>query len=202
MKDANDAPVQESDSEDLDFSQESFHPLTKVESESCRICLMNEEKEQLVSPCKCKGSLALVHVSCLERWLSQHAQNHCELCMFEFNIIQIPRYSMGRALRLWVCHPRIRQHIREDLLLLSLLTFVTVGIIVVCFLGMQYFATEGLKLGISKICTFAMIGTFVSIVFVGYCVILFFLLKDQIVPWYNWWQKCVNIRLILDNSSN
>ncbi|KAJ2944832.1 hypothetical protein O0L34_g1726 [Tuta absoluta] len=55
--------------------------MTSIGSNVCRIC-MTRGRERLISPCNCKGSLANVHLSCLERWLNQVGRNHCELCGF------------------------------------------------------------------------------------------------------------------------
>ncbi|KOX71695.1 hypothetical protein WN51_03406 [Melipona quadrifasciata] len=40
----------------------------------------------------CKGSLAYVHLACLERWLNQSCRSYCELCRYHFNVIETPRY--------------------------------------------------------------------------------------------------------------
>lgn len=32
----------------------------------CRICLLSDPLEDLVSPCHCSGSLAVAHLACLE----------------------------------------------------------------------------------------------------------------------------------------
>ncbi|KAK9510040.1 hypothetical protein O3M35_004913 [Rhynocoris fuscipes] len=53
-------------------------------SSSCRICHDNDFPETLVSPCLCTGSLELVHVSCLEKWLTTSKTKHCEICKFAF----------------------------------------------------------------------------------------------------------------------
>jgi E3 ubiquitin-protein ligase DOA10 len=54
---------------------------------SCRICLdACEEREELVAPCQCKGSLAFVHLQCLHRWQRQaistqiRRKANCEIC--------------------------------------------------------------------------------------------------------------------------
>jgi hypothetical protein len=48
----------------------------------CRICL--DSSEPLVAPCRCKGSVSLVHKKCLEEWKRQAPQStsrvQCELC--------------------------------------------------------------------------------------------------------------------------
>lgn len=52
----------------------------------CRLCF-TEEKDGLVAPCSCRGSLQLIHVECLQRWqrmLWQARQYHrafyCDVC--------------------------------------------------------------------------------------------------------------------------
>lgn len=66
--------------------------LVSVGSIVCRICHTNTSKEPLISPCRCKGSLAYVHLACLERWLNQSCRSYCELCRYHFNVIETPRY--------------------------------------------------------------------------------------------------------------
>lgn len=41
---------------------------------------------------RCKGTLAYVHLSCLERWLNQSCRTYCELCRYYFNAVETPRY--------------------------------------------------------------------------------------------------------------
>ena len=54
----------------------------------CRYCFGGAlgwiVKERLISPCWCCGSLAHVHRSCLEKWLTRKKQTHCDLCKYEF----------------------------------------------------------------------------------------------------------------------
>ncbi|KAK0088055.1 hypothetical protein PV326_004953 [Microctonus aethiopoides] len=52
----------------------------------CRICHEGNINEELVDPCECSGTMAFVHVSCLERWLVTSNTRHCELCNYEFTI--------------------------------------------------------------------------------------------------------------------
>lgn len=56
----------------------------------CRYCFGGElgwiVKETLITPCWCSGSLAHVHRSCLEKWLTTKKQTNCDLCKYEFMI--------------------------------------------------------------------------------------------------------------------
>ncbi|XP_018363674.1 PREDICTED: E3 ubiquitin-protein ligase MARCH3 isoform X1 [Trachymyrmex cornetzi] len=172
--------------------------LISVGSSVCRICHTNTAKEPLISPCRCKGTLAYVHLSCLERWLNQSCRTYCELCRYYFNAVETPRYRWPESLRIWISHPRNRRNIESDLLILTLLTIVTVGLAAVCFLGMRYFIIEGNKIGISKPWTRGAIWFFLTIVILGYVTTVYLLCRDQVSPWYRWWKSTVNVRLVVD----
>ncbi|KAK1158123.1 E3 ubiquitin-protein ligase MARCH3-like [Acipenser oxyrinchus oxyrinchus] len=57
----------------------------------CRICHEGSNNGDLLSPCECSGSLAMVHRSCLEHWLTASNTSHCELCRFEFALERLPK---------------------------------------------------------------------------------------------------------------
>ncbi|NWS46411.1 MARH3 ligase, partial [Probosciger aterrimus] len=52
----------------------------------CRICHEGSSQEDLLSPCKCTGTLGTIHRSCLERWLTSSNTSYCELCHFRFAV--------------------------------------------------------------------------------------------------------------------
>ncbi|XP_077572981.1 E3 ubiquitin-protein ligase MARCHF2-like isoform X3 [Stigmatopora nigra] len=66
----------------------------------CRICHEGGCTEVLLSPCNCTGSLATVHKSCLELWLSSSNTNCCELCHARFDI-----QRTVRPFKLWLRDP-------------------------------------------------------------------------------------------------
>lgn len=67
---------------------------------ACRICLDSDSDEEnpLVSPCKCAGTMGMIHVGCLQKWLKskvvvkknvisvcyQWKNLNCELCSSPF----------------------------------------------------------------------------------------------------------------------
>ncbi|XP_057323864.1 E3 ubiquitin-protein ligase MARCHF2 [Microplitis mediator] len=174
--------------------------LISVGSCVCRICHHPSGiTETLVSPCRCKGTLEYVHLSCLERWLNQSCRNHCELCRYRFNAVETPRYHWQESLRIWMSHPRNLHHLKSDLVVLTLLTLVTLGLVVICLLGMRYFIIEGRKIGISRLWTRGAIVFFITIVILGYCTTVYLLVKEQLAPWYRWWKTTVNIRLVTES---
>lgn len=59
----------------------------------CRICFGGESAERLVRPCACRGTIAAVHRSCLERWLLQAATSYCELCRHHYVVTRSHKYK-------------------------------------------------------------------------------------------------------------
>ncbi|KAJ8708404.1 hypothetical protein PYW07_010529 [Mythimna separata] len=174
--------------------------LSSIGSNVCRIC-MTRGRERLISPCNCKGSMANVHLSCLERWLNQVGRNHCELCGFSYPAIRTPRYTVLQALRLWFGNPRNRSHLQSDCLIFWLLSTVTAGLLAVCIVGTQYFVIEGTNFGISHRITETAMDFFMAIVLCGYSVTVYLLWKDHYVMWNRWRRANVNVRLLLTPDS-
>ncbi|KAL3632162.1 hypothetical protein CASFOL_025146 [Castilleja foliolosa] len=72
-----DSPIPEND-EDI--------CLVRADQPQCRICL-DTEGEDLIAPCKCKGTQKYVHRSCLDNWRSTKegfAFAHCTECRAKF----------------------------------------------------------------------------------------------------------------------
>ncbi|XP_019868935.1 E3 ubiquitin-protein ligase MARCHF3 [Aethina tumida] len=89
----------------------------------CRICHGGESSDDLVKPCKCRGTVALVHLKCLERWLRESSHSNCELCQHHYKIIRQPKYSIIKSIFVFLRHPGT--HLKEiltDLLAFSLYT--------------------------------------------------------------------------------
>lgn len=52
----------------------------------CRICFDGPESGRLIRPCHCRGSIAYIHVECLQRWRreSQSAYYRCPQCHYKY----------------------------------------------------------------------------------------------------------------------
>ncbi|CAH2095804.1 unnamed protein product [Euphydryas editha] len=74
----------------------------------CRICFGGESAEHLVRPCSCRGTIAAVHRSCLERWLLQAATSYCELCRHHYVVTRTHKWSWARSLAEWARSTRGR----------------------------------------------------------------------------------------------
>ena len=57
-------------------------------TDTCRICL---EGGDLISPCNCSGTTAFVHEECLVHWLRTSKRTDCEICLYEYEIVEVHR---------------------------------------------------------------------------------------------------------------
>lgn len=77
------------------------------EKPMCRICHDSGTQEELLSPCECSGTLATIHRSCLEHWLSASGTSFCELCHYQFTV-----QRKSRSLLEWLQNPSLHQEKR------------------------------------------------------------------------------------------
>lgn len=97
-----------------------------LESDSeliCRICHGGESIDDLLTPCRCRGSIALVHLKCLERWLKESNHSSCELCQHHFKILREPKYGILWSIMVFLRHPGF--HLKEIILDLMAFTIYT-----------------------------------------------------------------------------
>jgi len=69
----------------------SYQPINEDinnQHKTCRICISNEDKNDLIQPCECIGSVQFVHRSCLDKWrtMSHHAYIRCEICLYQYEL--------------------------------------------------------------------------------------------------------------------
>lgn len=50
----------------------------------CRICLTGGQKEVLITPCRCRGSFAFAHSTCLSKWVEATGLPYCDVCSFPY----------------------------------------------------------------------------------------------------------------------
>ncbi|KAL0203665.1 hypothetical protein M9458_001683, partial [Cirrhinus mrigala] len=44
---------------------------------------------ELLSPCRCSGSVRCTHEPCLIKWISERGSWSCELCYYKYQVIAI-----------------------------------------------------------------------------------------------------------------
>ncbi len=58
---------------------------TEYTSKECKFCLEEDKEHNLISPCKCTGSLKYVHLKCLEKYHEKRYLDKCEICRDSFH---------------------------------------------------------------------------------------------------------------------
>lgn len=53
----------------------------------CRICYRGSG--DLFAPCECRGTMALTHKACLERWLRERDTDQCNVCLARFRVRRV-----------------------------------------------------------------------------------------------------------------
>ncbi|XP_042170836.1 E3 ubiquitin-protein ligase MARCHF4 [Oncorhynchus tshawytscha] len=70
------------------FSQNSRTD-SGVRTPQCRICFQGPEQGELLSPCRCSGSVRCTHEPCLIKWISERGSWSCELCYYKYHVVAI-----------------------------------------------------------------------------------------------------------------
>jgi len=52
----------------------------------CRICFEDGDETTLVTPCRCRGSSAYIHQTCLDRYIQYYPDRICRVCHEEFPV--------------------------------------------------------------------------------------------------------------------
>ncbi|VDD81373.1 unnamed protein product [Mesocestoides corti] len=120
----------------------------------CRICYEEEsDPEPLMSPCRCRGTVGLLHKTCLERWLQVSQTLKCELCGYSYILrpktpLPTPNTSKGSPttvigqtdfLRDWFRSRSARRNLATDCVFCVLLTLLTGIGMYFCITAMSHF---------------------------------------------------------------
>lgn len=126
----------------------------------CRICHEGDCVEDLISPCDCTGSMSVVHICCIEKWLSTSNSDRCEVCKCRF---RTRRSSRPVIQWLFSSSSRDGPHgFCGDALCLLILTPICLTSVYLCGMGslayLQRGAWEGL--GLAFLCLVVLITFF------------------------------------------
>jgi len=73
------------------INKAKISPSSSISSIFCRICHEGDSDEKLLALCKCSGTVGLIHVTCLEHWLTSSNSDKCEICKFSYKTLKKPR---------------------------------------------------------------------------------------------------------------
>jgi len=155
----------------------------------CRICHEGESGgEALISPCRCSGSVGLIHRSCIEKWLSTAQHDTCELCRQKYYISRHPRPFTS-----WLCEPIVgddQRNLVGDGVCFLLLTPLAGISAYLCASGAAFYFEQAKKSeAIGLICLAALLVTI-------YMVWLFMSIRYHCQVWFKWRSANQEIRLL------
>ena len=93
----------------------SYPPIERGNDDNekcCRICLENDHPQDMIAPCKCKGSSKWVHRQCLDQWRiieTDRAFSKCTECLFVYHLQPTPTSGITVL-------PSIRRRVKYTLL--------------------------------------------------------------------------------------
>lgn len=174
---------------------------TSVSSELiCRICHGGESAGDLLRPCRCRGTIALVHIDCLEHWLRESANSHCELCKHHFRIVRQPRYGLLWSVFVYLSDPG--ENLRDVVLDLLAFIFYTPSAIITTYMLMvicenmakaHINRTRNLSAHLVAFCAiFGMAA--IDFTYSSWLILTF---QRHMISWRSWYRNNSYLRLIL-----
>lgn len=85
---------------------------------TCRICLDEDNLENLIQPCDCTGSTAYVHEECLLKWLRVSNRTDCEICKFEYDTEEVEEKKIT-----WCPKFRLSDSVNSDAFIIAMGVF-------------------------------------------------------------------------------
>ncbi|VDK33239.1 unnamed protein product [Taenia asiatica] len=135
------------------FHAESARP--SIAAPRCRICYEEGiDPSSLISPCRCKGTVGLLHKTCLEHWLQVSQTISCEICGYSYKLrpkSPLPTdpntsktsvsFAIGRVnfIREWFNSRNVRRNLMTDCIFLILLATTTCVGVYFCVTTSRHF---------------------------------------------------------------
>lgn len=178
----------------------------------CRICFDDNKEEPIITPCLCKGSVAFVHTSCLEKWLSESNTSACELCHHVYETEKVPRYSAKQSVWQWLRHQRQSpplgpgapaqvaqmrtRQIRCDLIACAILTPLAIIVTYICLFSADYYNQQRYASAPTARWTSLSLLVLIAIMLFGYYLWVYVVVGYHGRMWYYWWQREWIVRYI------
>ncbi|KAI4502814.1 hypothetical protein M0802_001858 [Mischocyttarus mexicanus] len=155
--------------------------------------------DPLISACKCRGTVGLVHADCLERWLTESGHTRCELCGYKYTTKRIPRYSILRSLLIWFKTVVVTRQMFLDVLYLVVTTPLALFACYVCIIALKLLIESGFY-QVPWIIV-VMLPT-CSLTLVAYWAWLMTLGRLHIRRWRRYWRNNFVVRLLPEDINN
>ncbi|KAL2730860.1 E3 ubiquitin-protein ligase MARCHF3-like isoform X1 [Vespula squamosa] len=147
----------------------------------------------LISACKCRGTVGLVHADCLEKWLTESGHSRCELCGYKYVTKRIPRHNMCHSVLIWFKTVVATRQMLLDVLYLLVTTPLAMFASYICVLALKLLIERGFYQVPWVIV--AMLPT-CSLTLVAYWAWLMTLGRLHVRRWRRYWRNNFIVRLI------
>ncbi|XP_076244004.1 uncharacterized protein LOC143185153 [Calliopsis andreniformis] len=161
----------------------------------CRICHEDENKEELIDPCECSGTLGLIHTSCLEKWLTTSNTDRCEICKHRF-VIQKMKKPLSQSFCQWWTANSIHgaQGIASDIICLMVLTPLCIAATYFCGVGAFGYIRLGFWEGTGLVILCCMLVA-------AYCLWLIVTIRFHLKSWQEWCIRNQDVKLMVKHKS-
>ncbi|XP_051168023.1 E3 ubiquitin-protein ligase MARCHF2-like [Leptopilina boulardi] len=169
---------------------------------SCRICYDSQRNMQIVFPCKCKGSIGAIHLTCLEKWLEESNRSSCELCGHEFQVERTLRYRVIESIVIWLCLKQQRQrnyvhNLHSDLLRCIIVTPLTIACSYICIIAADFYSQNNYDhFPPARWTTYSLLAM-ISLILFSYFVWTYTAIQHHQKIWYYWWQRTSKVKVTL-----
>ncbi|XP_015434788.1 PREDICTED: E3 ubiquitin-protein ligase MARCH1-like [Dufourea novaeangliae] len=151
----------------------------------------------LISACRCRGSVALVHAVCLERWLTESGHTRCELCGYKYATKRVPRHNIFRSVVIWFNTVIVTRQMLLDILYLVVTTPLALFSCYICALALNMLLKNGLYeipwmlVAMLPTCTLTLVAYWGWVLTLG---------RLHGRRWRRYWRNNFVIRLVPDNA--
>ncbi|XP_053977125.1 E3 ubiquitin-protein ligase MARCHF2-like [Hylaeus volcanicus] len=151
----------------------------------------------LVSACKCRGTVALVHAGCLERWLTESGHTRCELCGYKYATKRVPRHNIFRSVAIWFNTVIVTRQMLLDILYLVVTTPLALFSCYICALALRMLLKNGLRdipwmiVAMLPTCALTLVAYWGWVITLG---------RLHGRRWRRYWRNNFVIRLVPDNA--
>lgn len=172
----------------------------ELKDEFCRICQQAESSEKLLATCYCKGTMGLIHISCLEHWLQESGKSICELCGYEYTTVRVPKYSVCRSVCLWIKNPGSPELARSlwfDIAAFIAFTPLAALCTYICVVATKHYTRLDRPGKVPLQWTSLGILLFMSAIDIVYTIWIVLRLRHQLSVWYLWYKRHSIVQVVL-----
>ncbi|XP_034948172.1 E3 ubiquitin-protein ligase MARCHF2-like isoform X2 [Chelonus insularis] len=156
----------------------------------------------LISACKCRGTVALIHVECLERWLTESGHSRCELCGHKYSTKRVPRHGIFQSIWIWFNTVIVTRQMILDVLYLVVTTPLALFSIYICALTVRIMLNSGfyeipwIIIAMLPTCSLTLIAYWTWIITIGR-----YITRLHGRRWRRFWRNNFVVRLLPDDPS-